>query len=160
MARLRNRENSVTEILIAHAIGAALSSAALAGASDTAKKAIGDAYEGLKSLIKRKLGDSSPVSQAVGSLESKPDSAGRTQTLTEELQSVNAASDPEIAGAAQSLLKLLEALPSAPQFNLTASGTGIAQAAGGSSASVNMYGTWPAPDVPPKTSGPKTQPDD
>ena len=160
MARLRKGGN-LTEILIAHAIGAALSSAALAGAGETAKKAIGDAYDGLKSLIKRKFGDGSPASHAVDSLESRPDSEGRKQTLTEELQSANAAADPEIVGATQNLLKLLEALPSGPKFNLTATGTGIAQAAGGSSASVNMYGPAPAAPAAPTTASEfKTLPDD
>ena len=149
----------MTALLIAHAISAALSSAALAGATETAKKAVGDAYDGLKSLLKRKLGSDSDASQAVEKLEAKPDSDGRKQTLAEELESAKVASDPEIISAAQVLLKLIESLPQGQKFIQTATGTGIAQAAGGSSATVTMYSPPSAAAV--KGSGDfKTLPDD
>ena len=142
----------MTSILIAHAISAALSSAALAGAAETAKKAVGDAYEGLKSLIKSKFGAGSGASKAVDELEAKPDSEGRKQTLAEELDSAKATADEEVVSAAQALLKLIEALPEGQKFIQTATGTGIAQAAGGSSATVTMYSTPPGPS---RESGPK-----
>jgi hypothetical protein len=45
----------MTPDIIANAIVAALSAGAVAGAKDTTKTAIADAYEGLKSLIKKDL---------------------------------------------------------------------------------------------------------
>jgi len=83
--------------LILTAIAAALSASAAAGVTEAGKKAIVDAYDGLKSLIKKRLGSDSEAAAALEKLEAKPDSEGRTQTLGEELESAGAASDPELA---------------------------------------------------------------
>jgi hypothetical protein len=50
--------------IITNAIIAALSVGVVTGATDTAKSAISDAYEGLKALIKKKYGDQSDVAEA------------------------------------------------------------------------------------------------
>ena len=94
----------MTPDIVANAIVAALSTGAIAGATDTAKSAIADAYQGLKSLIKKKFGNDSDAAEAIDKLEAKPDSDGRKQTLAEELKAVNSNSDPELVCAAQSLL--------------------------------------------------------
>ena len=86
----------MTPDIVANAIVAALSAGAVAGTTDTAKSAIADAYEGLKSLIKKKFGHESDAAQAIDKLEAKPDSDGRKKTLAEELKAVNSASDPEL----------------------------------------------------------------
>jgi hypothetical protein len=70
--------------IVTNAIIAALSAGAAAGATDTAKSAIADGYQGLKSLIKKKFGDQSGVAKAIDRLEEKPDSGGRRQTVLEE----------------------------------------------------------------------------
>jgi hypothetical protein len=75
--------------IVTNAIIAALSAGAVAGTTDTAKSAIADGYQGLKSLIKKKFGDHSGVAKAIDNLEEKPDSGGRRQTVLEELQAVN-----------------------------------------------------------------------
>jgi hypothetical protein len=54
----------MTPDIVANAIVAALSAGAVAGATDTAKSAIADAYQGLKSLIKKKSGDESEAAKA------------------------------------------------------------------------------------------------
>ncbi len=129
----------MTPDTVTNAIVGALSAGAVTGATDTAKKAIADAYEGLKSLIKNKFGGDSDAAEAIDKLEAKPDSDGRKKTLTEELKAVNAVSDPELASAVQSLLELIRALPQGEKHIQFARGTGIAQADRGSTATVTMH---------------------
>jgi hypothetical protein len=129
----------MTPDIVANAIVAALSAGAVAGTTDTAKSAIADAYEGLKSLIKKKFGHDSDSADAIDNLEAKPDSDGRKKTLAEELEAVNPASDPELVSAAQSLLALIKALPQGEKHIQVARGTGIAQADRGSTATVTMH---------------------
>jgi len=127
--------------LIANAIVAAVTAGAATGATDTAKKAIGDAYSGLKSLLMKKFGSDSTAIEAVKSLEAKPDSQGRQQVLAEELASAKVDSHPEILSSAQSLLELIKALPGREQHTQIARGTGIAQADRGGVANVNIGST-------------------
>jgi hypothetical protein len=129
--------------LVANAILAALTAGAASGATDTAKKAIADAYEGLKSLVKKKLGGNSEAAVALDKLETNPASEGRQKTLAEELESAKAATDPELASAAQALIELIRALPQGEKHIQFAQGTGIAQADRGSTATVNLYGQPP-----------------
>jgi hypothetical protein len=130
---------AMTPDIVANAIVAALSAGAVAGATDTAKSAIADAYEGLKSLIKKKFGHDSDVAEAIDKLEAKPDSDGKKQVLAEELNTVNSTSDPELISAAQSLLALIKALPQGEKHIQVAQGTGIAQADRDSTATVTMH---------------------
>ena len=120
------------------AISLSLIHISVAGATDTVKVAIADAYQGLKSLVKKKFGDHSDVAEAIDKLEAKPDSGGRKETVLEELKAINSTSDPELVSAAQSLFKLIQALPQGEKHNQVAKGTGIAQADCGSTA-VTMH---------------------
>jgi len=129
----------MTPDIVANAIVAALSAGAVAGATDTAKSAVADAYEALKSLIKKKFGSDSEASEAIDKLEAKPDSDGKKQVLAEELKAVNSTSDPELVSAAQALLELIRALPQGEKHIQVAQGTGIAQADRGSTATVTMH---------------------
>jgi hypothetical protein len=67
----------ITPDIVTSAIAAALSAGVAAVATDTAKSAIADAYEGLKSLIEKKFGHDSDVAGAIDKLEAKPDSSAR-----------------------------------------------------------------------------------
>ena len=96
---------------IATAVIAALTAGAVSGLTEAAKKSISDGYSGLKGLIKKKFGGESGVADAIEKLEAKAGSAGRRQTLIEELTATDAAADSELLGAAQSLLELVKALP-------------------------------------------------
>ena len=96
---------------ITAAIIAALTAGAASGVTEAAKKAISDGYSGLKALINKKLGGNRDVTDAIEKLQTKPESPGRRQTLAEELKATNASADPELLGAAQSLLELIKALP-------------------------------------------------
>jgi hypothetical protein len=122
------------------AIIAAISAGATAGTSDATKKAVVDGYEGIKALIKKKFGGSAAV-EAIEKLEAKPDSAGRRETLGEEMKAINAAREPDVLSAAQSLLGLIKALPQGEQHIQVAQGTGVAQADRQSIATVNLYGS-------------------
>jgi hypothetical protein len=123
---------------ISAAIFAALTAGAISGATESAKKAISDGYSGLKALLQKKFSSKTEVTDAIAKLEAKPDSPGRQQTLAEELKATNASADPELVGAAQSLLELIKALPQGEQHIQHAVGTGIAQADRGSTATVNF----------------------
>lgn len=130
----------MTPEIVTDAIVAAITTGAVAGAKDTAKSAIADAYQGLKSLIKKKFGHDSDAADAIDSLEAKPDSDGRKKTLAEELEAVNSSSDPELVSAAQSLLSLIKALPVGEKHTQVAHGTGIVQVMGdGATGSVTMH---------------------
>jgi hypothetical protein len=128
---------------ISTAIIAALTAGAVSGVTESTKKAISDGYTGLKTLIHKKFHSKTDVSDAIAKLEAKPDSPGRQQTLTEELKATNAAEDPELLAAAQSLLELIKALPQGGQHIQHAVGIGIAQADRGGTATVN----FPAPPI-------------
>ena len=94
---------------ITTAILAALIAGVTAGATDVGKKAIGDAYEGLKAVIKTKFGAQSDLATSITNLENKPDSEGRKAMLEEEVLAVQADRDAEILVAVQSLEEMLAA---------------------------------------------------
>jgi hypothetical protein len=127
---------------IVDAITLALTTGVNTGATEIAKKAIVESYEGLKSLFVRKHGENSHTVKAIRELETKPKSKGRKDTLTEELEEIHAASDPELTAAVQSLLNLIQSLPRSEEHIQSAHGTGIAQADRCSTATVTM--TTPA----------------
>src|SRR4051794_33978936 len=113
---------------VSTAIIAALSAGAASGVTDVAKKAIVEGYNDLKTLISKKFGTNTDVTEAIAELQAKPESPGRQQTVAEELNAVHASTDPELLHAAQSLLELIKALPQGEQHIQHAVGTGIAQA--------------------------------
>jgi Het-E N-terminal domain len=127
---------------ITTAIVAAITAGAATGATDVAKKTIVDGYEALKALVKKKFGGNSEVADAIEKLQTKPDSAGRRETLAEEVKASKAAEEPDLLAAARLLLESIKGMPNGEQhIQQVAQGTGIAQASGGSSATVNMYGS-------------------
>jgi hypothetical protein len=91
---------------ITSAIVAALSEGAVRGLTEASKTAVIDAYQTLKDLLTRKFGASSEVVQAIDHLEAKPESAGRQETLGEEMIAVNAEQDHGILAAARQVLAL------------------------------------------------------
>jgi hypothetical protein len=129
----------MTPDTVVNAIVAALSAGVAKGGTDAAKEAVGDAYEGLKCLIKKRFGNQSEAAIAIDKLEAAPDSEGRRQTLGEELQSVNADADPELVSATHELIALIRKLPQGEANIQLARGRGIAQADHGSTAKVNFY---------------------
>jgi hypothetical protein len=126
---------------ISVAIVAAIGAGALGGVKETSTKAVVDGYNGLKSLISKKFGKSSEIVDAIGKLETKPESPGRRQILAEELKARKVLEDHELLRASESLLELIRSLPDGDQHIQSAHGVGIAQADRGSSASVNLGGS-------------------
>jgi hypothetical protein len=123
---------------ITTAIVAALTAGVLRGLTETGKQVIGDAYDGLKALLKKKFGNQSDVVQSVENLEAKPESPNRQGMLQEEVQAAKADQDPDLLQAAQSLLEQIKAQPGGEQHIQNAIGSYIAQADRGSTATVNV----------------------
>ncbi len=107
---------------ITAAIVAALTLGVTSGITETSKKAVSDAYEALKGLLKKKFGHESEVMKSVERLEIKPDSTGRQATLQEEVTTAHAEQDPDILKAAQTLLNLISSQPGGSQYNQYISG--------------------------------------
>lgn len=130
---------------MADPITAALLGGLAAAAGKVASKAVEDAYGALKALLLRKLGDSSDAADAIAKLEAKPDSEGRKAILAEELATAGIADDGELLEAARKLRAALEQLPGEARAHVqNAAGRYIAQASGGSTATVNVNRTDPA----------------
>jgi hypothetical protein len=124
---------------ITTAIIAGVTAGVVGGTTEVGKKVIVDAYEALKAVLRQKCGLDSDLVEAVEKLEKKPDSAGRKETLKEEVEAAKADQDPDIVKAAQALLDQLKAQPGGEQHvQQIASGSYIAQASHGGTASVNV----------------------
>jgi hypothetical protein len=120
------------------AIIAALTAGATTGGTELVKKGVSDGYDRIKSLLKEKFGHNSEVVKKVTDLETKPDSEGRRATLQEEIAAAKADQDSDLVKAAQAILEELKAQPRGAQFIQTATGSNIAQAAGGSTSTVKV----------------------
>ena len=97
------------------AIVAAVTGGVTSSAGKVAEKAIVDAYEGLKGLIKKKFGVAAKVPKAIDDLESEPDFKPFQEGLKQRVESSMLNKDMEIVKAAQELLTLLKAKPDGKQ---------------------------------------------
>jgi hypothetical protein len=86
---------------------AALAAGASAALQDTISQAVKDAYGGLKSLLKRKLGGDKPLAQAVIERHEEAPEVWE-KPLQEELAKTDVARDAEVVRAAQGLLALVD----------------------------------------------------
>jgi hypothetical protein len=86
---------------------AALAAGATAAAKDVAGTGVKDAYEGLKTLIKKRFADQGKTddSDIVDKYEKKPDSKAVKALLEEELSSIEINQDETIKKAAQEIMK-------------------------------------------------------
>jgi hypothetical protein len=91
-------------------ITAALLAAIAAGATEVGQSALVDAYKGVKALIQRKF-QKTDLPGAIESLEKKPTSRGRQETVKEEVESANADKDPEIMKEIERLIEVIEQTP-------------------------------------------------
>jgi hypothetical protein len=76
-------------------------------ASELLKSSVKDAYEALKSVIRRKWGTASPIAKSLDDLEANPKSKGQATVLAENVAAARATSDTEVLEA---LAKLLDEL--------------------------------------------------
>lgn len=124
---------------VSTAIIAGLVAGVANGVTEVSKKVIVDAYEALKATLEQKFGAQSKVVKAVEELEEAPQSSARKAVVEEEVKGVNADQDPEILAAAQALLDKIKAQPGGPeQVQMIASGSYIAQASHGGTATVSV----------------------
>jgi hypothetical protein len=85
-----------------------ITGAVVAALGKLAEPAVKDAYEALKALIVRKFGKHAEVTKAVETLEAKPDSAGRRETLAEEMAAADATRDAELLRLAEALAERIQ----------------------------------------------------
>ena len=79
-------------------------------ASEMAKSTVKDAYEGLKAVIRRKWGDTSPISKAISAIEEDPKSRAQSAVLEEKVSAVKATEDAEVAQALRQLVEQMKTL--------------------------------------------------
>jgi hypothetical protein len=102
-------------------IVAALAAGASAAVRDTAGEAVKDAYAGLKSLLKRKLGDKPLAQEVIDKHEETPEVWEKP--LQDELGKAGVAEDEEVVRAAQELLARVDPAGAASgKYNVTISG--------------------------------------
>jgi len=77
-------------------------------ASDMVKSTVKDAYECLKAVIRRKWGDTSPISKAISALEGDPDSKAQSAVLEEKVSALKATEDAEVAQALRQLVEQMK----------------------------------------------------
>ena len=77
-------------------------------ASEMAKSTVKDVYEGLKAVIRRKWGDTSPISKAISALEEDPKSTAQSAVLEEKVSIVKATEDAEVAQALRQLVEQMK----------------------------------------------------
>jgi hypothetical protein len=116
----------------------AILAALASGGGKVTEKLIVDTYEGLKSIISKKLGDDSKVAEAIVNLETEPEFGTHKMTLEGRIKGAKADQDPDIVKAAQALLDQINAQPGSTQHIQNAIGSYIAQAELGSTATVTI----------------------
>jgi hypothetical protein len=100
---------------------AALAAGAIAGTKDTAGQAIKDAYAGLKTLIRRRLGGNREAEAALDQSERQP--ADDHERLAQHLRAADAGSDEQLIKAAQAVLQKVDpAGAKAGKYNVKISG--------------------------------------
>ena len=86
-----------------------ITTAVLAALPALAAGAVKDAYEGLKTVIKRKWGEAAPLTKAVIALEEDPSSKAQAAVLEEKVTAAKATEDSEVAQALHKLVEQLKA---------------------------------------------------
>ncbi len=77
-------------------------------ASDTIKAGVKDAYDGLKAVIRRKWGDTAPISKAISAIEEDPGSKAQGGVLAEKISEVKATEDADVLQALQHLIEQMK----------------------------------------------------
>lgn len=77
-------------------------------AGDALKAGVKDAYDGLKAVIRRKWGETAPITEAIAAVEKDPGSKAQAGVLEEKVTAAKADQDPEVARALQLLLEQMK----------------------------------------------------
>ncbi len=131
---------------ISAAFIAAITAGATSALQDTAKKAIADAYDGLKSLLHRNHPETPDLNTALTSLQSKPASPNYQAAVAEEVKAAAIDKDPELLASAKALLAMLQTLAPALQNTQTATGSYIVQTGPGGTSTMTIG--VPPPSTP------------
>ena len=83
------------------AVVAAIGALGNASLGEAAKKATADAYDGLKSLLKKKLGEKHTISTLINAIEVQRGSAAAVEAMGPLIADYKLGSDPEILEAAR-----------------------------------------------------------
>src|SRR5277367_3226529 len=102
------KECSQRKGLIMDPITAAILAVLPALASDVVKSGVKDAYEGLKAVIRRKWGDTAPISKAISAIEEDPNSKAQAAVLEEKVSAVKAIDDAEVLQALHQLVEQMK----------------------------------------------------
>ena len=76
--------------------------------SEVIKSGVKDAYDNLKAVIRRKWGETAPISKAIAAIEEDPTSKAQAAVLEEKVAAVKAIADAEVAQALQKLVQQLK----------------------------------------------------
>jgi hypothetical protein len=76
--------------------------------SELIKSGVKDAYDDLKAVIRRKWGETAPISKAIVAIEDDPQSPAQAAVLEEKVTAVNATADAEVAQAVHKLVEQLK----------------------------------------------------
>jgi len=77
-------------------------------ASNMVQSTVKDNYEGLKAVIRRKWGDTSPISKAISAIEEDPKSKAQAAVLEEKVSAVKATEDAEVVQALRQLVEQMK----------------------------------------------------
>src|SRR6266478_205301 len=77
-------------------------------ASDVVTSGVKDAYAGLKAVIRRKWGETAPISKAIAAIEEDPNSKAQAAVLEEKVGAVKATEDAEVAQALRQLVEQMK----------------------------------------------------
>ena len=77
--------------------------------SELIKSGVKDAYDNLKAVIRRKWGETAPISKAITAIEEDPQSKAQAAVLEEKVAAVKASADAEVAQALRELVEQLKA---------------------------------------------------
>ena len=77
--------------------------------SEVIKSGVKDAYDNLKAVIRRKWGETAPISKAITAIEEDPESKAQAAVLEEKVAAVEATADAEVTQALHELVEQLKA---------------------------------------------------
>ena len=77
--------------------------------SELIKSGVKDAYDNQKAVIRRKWGETAPISKAITAIEEDPESKAQAAVLEEKVAAVEATADAEVTQALHELVEQLKA---------------------------------------------------